>query len=126
MPICEVTGEDVPSLDEHHVIPREYGGLNGPTVKISPNLHQAIHRAAGSDKKTSELLAHYSPKVASVIAGLVHAIREAQKLNGDGIFVTKVTVDFKDDYAKLKKLAEEMNCTIAEVVRRLVHNLLTR
>ncbi len=48
------------SLDEHHVVPREYGGSKGPTVTLCGNCHKLVHRVASNvwsqrtktDKKT--------------------------------------------------------------------------
>lgn len=34
--------------EEHHVIPREYGGEKGPVVSLCPNQHRAIHRTANA------------------------------------------------------------------------------
>lgn len=42
---CWVTG-DVASLHEHHIIPRECGGENGPTVTLSSDTHTIVHRVA--------------------------------------------------------------------------------
>lgn len=39
---CDVFTE----LHEHHLIPRAFGGLHGPTVEICPNCHDLVHKAA--------------------------------------------------------------------------------
>lgn len=51
---CEVTGKFYASLDEHHVVPQEVGGVNGPKVKLGPDVHQIIHRSV-TNKQTREL-----------------------------------------------------------------------
>ena len=45
---CLVCRIDVPVPHQHHVIPREYGGENGPTVTLCGDCHTKIHAEAES------------------------------------------------------------------------------
>lgn len=40
--------KSVDTLHEHHVIPRAFGGTDGPTVTVCSTCHGALHRAAVS------------------------------------------------------------------------------
>jgi len=51
---CQVTNKFYASLDEHHIVPREVGGENGPKIMLGPDIHQIIHRSVTS-KTTREL-----------------------------------------------------------------------
>lgn len=51
---CEVSGRFYASLDDHHIIPQEFGGTNGPKVMLGPDVHQIIHRSV-TVKATREL-----------------------------------------------------------------------
>lgn len=44
---CWVSGEKQ-GLHEHHVVPRSYGGTNGPTVTVCATIHNLIHTVASS------------------------------------------------------------------------------
>ena len=44
-PVCHVCG-DTRNMHEHHIVPRNAGGLHGPTVWLCANCHNAIHHCA--------------------------------------------------------------------------------
>lgn len=123
--ICEVSGRWVPTLDEHHVIPREYGGINGPTVWIDPAIHQAVHRYAHNSKKLDTFLAGYeSAEVMARIRMLVTAIKEAEAtLDRAQPTVLQITLK-PEEYKKLTELAKRMSVSEPELVKRLVKRFL--
>ena len=43
------------SLHEHHVIPRAYGGTNGPTVILCANHHNLVHTLALKPRNTWDI-----------------------------------------------------------------------
>jgi len=49
--VCTNTDE---SIHMHHIIPREYGGLNGPVVPLHANCHNRIHKLADAIKTGSD------------------------------------------------------------------------
>ncbi len=42
-PICDRDMIDGPSIDEHHLVPKEYGGKNHPTILLHRVCHTKIH-----------------------------------------------------------------------------------
>lgn len=44
--VCLICDDEVPSIHQHHVIPRNAGGTNGPQVGICNDCHDGIHDAA--------------------------------------------------------------------------------
>lgn len=123
--ICEVSGRDCPTLDEHHVIPREYGGITGPTVRIDPALHQAIHRYASNSAKLDTFLIKYPVSVRERIRMLVLAIKEAEK-SLEKVKNRSITITFTEgEYEKLERLAAGLDKTVQQVVKTMVKNLLS-
>ena len=124
--LCEVSGRDCPTLDEHHVIPREYGGIDGPTVHIDPAIHQAVHRYVNNPTKLAKFLAHYGPDVRARVQLLVTAIKEAQATLDKARTYT-VTIELtKAEYEKLTRLARDNKSTETKIAKTLLSNLLSR
>lgn len=122
--ICEVTGKWCPTLDEHHVIPREYGGINGPTIWLDPTIHQAIHRYVHNRKKLDTFLSAYSQEARARIQMLVTAIKEAEStLDRAQPTVLQITLK-PEEYKKLAEMAKGMNMTEPELVKKLVKRFL--
>lgn len=122
---CEITGRKCPTLDEHHVIPREYGGINGPVVKIDPAVHQAIHRYVHNPTKLGAFLSSYPVEVQNRILMLVTAIKEAEDTLNK-VEKRSVTITFsEEEFSKLEKIAEYTNKTVPNVVKTLVINMIT-
>lgn len=44
--ICLCPGDEGNKLHSHHVVPRAYGGIDGPTVTLCTSHHSGIHDAA--------------------------------------------------------------------------------
>jgi len=71
---CEVTNKFYASLDEHHVIPQEVGGVNGPKVRLGPDVHQIIHRSVTSIQTRELFLSSLSPLQRMKAEYLIQAI----------------------------------------------------
>lgn len=123
--ICEISGRKCPTLDEHHVIPREYGGINGPTVWIDPAIHQAVHRYVHKPHKLNTFLANYEDEgVRARIRMLVTAIKEAEATL-DRAQPTTLQITLKpEEYKKLTEMARRMSLSEPELVKRLVKRFL--
>lgn len=72
---CIVCGSSE-GLQEHHVIPRTYGGLNGPTVILCTKHHALVHSLAQADNEwlvRDKLISHYArlPKAEFELEGRV-------------------------------------------------------
>lgn len=121
---CEITGTEHETLDEHHVIPREYGGINGPVVRISPTLHQAIHRYANNSANLGRFLDFYPPDIRSRIKMLVLAVTEAKRTLNK-VSNNQITLTLPDkEYNKLKQLADETGMSVNAAAKKLLCNLL--
>jgi len=124
--ICEVSGRDCPTLDEHHVIPREFGGKDGPTVRIDPAIHQAIHRYCRNKRKLASFLASYPENVRARIQVLVTAIIEAES-NLERARSYTLTLELtEEEYKKLTRLAKDNRSTETKIAKTLLSNLLSR
>lgn len=124
--ICEVSGRECPTLDEHHVIPREFGGLTGPTIRLDPAIHQAIHRYCRNPQNLGRFLSKYPAEVRARIQMLVTAIAHAEgTLERAPLRSITVSLD-KEEMDRLSRLAEDMNMSETQVAKKLLSNLLTR
>lgn len=121
---CEVSGRICPTLDEHHVIPREYGGIDGPTIYLDPAIHQAIHRYASNQRELDRFLLNFDKSAQNKIMMLVNAIREA-KQRFPKAQRTSLQITLKqEEFEKLTLLANNMNMSESELVRKLVKRFL--
>lgn len=117
---CEISGRECPTLDEHHVIPREYGGINGPTVNIDPAIHQAVHRYANHQDKLNKFLAGYPAEVRARIQMLVTAVRHAEATL-ERVQSSVISITFsKEERKKLADIAKDMDMSESELVRKIV------
>ncbi len=76
---CYVCGKSK-GMHEHHVVPRAYGGLNGPTVDLCASHHTLIHTAAlkGSVTKREAEYAGHTEAQKAKLRELVTIIRKAR------------------------------------------------
>lgn len=123
--ICEVSGRDCPTLDEHHVIPREYGGVDGPTIKLDPAIHQAIHRYVGNGTKLASFLSDYPVETRARIQMLVTAIQHARATLGRALSYSVTCTLSEVEYSKLTELARDVNMTESKVAAKLLSNILS-
>lgn len=126
---CQISGEYCDSLDEHHLIPREFGGINGPTIFISPTIHQTIHRIFRDDKKVSQFISRY-PKSAFQIRQVILMLRYANE-NLTKVFSGVISISmnkFNETEKKVLTLnAEKANISISDlivlIVKKTISNL---
>jgi hypothetical protein len=124
MPICDITGQEVPFTVEHHIIPRERGGIDGPTVFITATLHDAIHRAEGNPRKQAKLLDSFSPDVRERVQMLLVALDESAK-QLDRVNKMEVTIKLNEpEFTRLQELAREMSWSVTKTATFLLKNLL--
>jgi hypothetical protein len=70
---------------EHHIIPRAYGGSNGPLCSLCTNHHNLLHELAtyiiaGKQAEARSLLATLPPAVKPRLASLANSIVRAHNL----------------------------------------------
>lgn len=77
-PKCEICGV-TRGIHEHHVVPRAYGGINGPTVNLCGMHHTLIHTASLKKTKDRELeYAGHTETQIEKLRELVYIIRRAR------------------------------------------------
>jgi hypothetical protein len=126
---CQVSGEWCQSLDEHHVIPREYGGVDGPTIFLSPSIHQTIHRVAFNDTKVSEFISRY-PNSQKTIYYLVEMIRfckeNATKVQQDNLTISLKSFTISEQmllFANAKKHNVPISKMLVLIVKQVLKSL---
>ena len=80
---CQLTNKYCVSLDEHHVIPRECGGENGPTILLSPEVHQILHRCINNPIMKSAFFDSLPLGQQPKALALIKAIKYSKQLKGD-------------------------------------------
>lgn len=121
---CSVTGEYC-NIDMHHIIPREYGGENGPTIALSPTVHQTLHRVCFDDVKLQEFISLYSSKK-KLIEYLANAIRFS-KDNFQKQQSNKVTITLTNSELEvLKAASDKTEMSVAQLVSKIVKQVLKK
>ena len=133
MTICCLTGRP-DGLDEHHVIPRSYGGLDGPTVWLASDMHVEVHTQALALYRTKDegLLAYPAglpessrDKFLYLVRTIVNArlaYESARKANK----APKQSAGFKLDIRRTKRveeLAQALKCSQRHVVNAAIDRL---
>jgi hypothetical protein len=111
------------SLHDHHVVPREHGGNNGPTVTICASCHNIVHRIASrivtlkSDAPITELrplqTSGYDVKKLGYLIGVI--VRSQQTLKKLGPqpkklgLVVKLDDEQRRKFLQLKKTLGKTN-----------------
>ncbi len=120
---CTVCGVSR-GLHEHHVVPRAYGGLNGPTVTICGTHHTLIHDLAL--KKTAErekLLSRLPEAQQPRIKELVDIIRRARVASKD--YKRPLTMQLVLDAGTASKLRRLKRALGAKSLQQtLIHSIL--
>lgn len=113
-------GQEQLSLDEHHVIPREHGGLTGPTVHLTPSDHQTLHRARTNLELRDRWLSSLSPegrrKAVFLLKSLEHNMGEREQH----------TISFTVDnltYKRLQLISENYGVSVPQLVKKFVAKL---
>jgi len=127
---CKVTGKYYPSIDKHHVIPKEYGGKEeGTTINLGPDIHQTIHRCASNPKMKDEFLSSLSQSGKKTALYLINAIREAKSFSekrGEVKTDHKVTVTIPDKiYKKLEILSKDLGLTIPDIINMYLRKVVS-
>ena len=94
-----VCGVGTASTDEHHIVPQNAGGTDGPTVSLCANCHNAIHVAARrmrSGKSGEEFLAHLDDESRQRAATLVKCIIIAENNRSEDSHRPMLTVVLHD------------------------------
>ena len=103
---CQITGRFYASLDEHHIVPREYGGETGPTIMLGPDIHQIIHRASKSLTIKEQFLSSLPMNQRQKANTLINCIQMAGKLR-KRTSTRKISFDIDEKtYQKLKDLGK--------------------
>ena len=123
---CQVSGEYCDSLDEHHIIPREFGGLNGPTMFLTPTIHQTIHRIYRDDAKVAKFISRYpnsAYKIRQLVMMLRYASESLTRVEGSSISISMNS--FSDFERKaLTENANRANITVSELIVEMVKKVL--
>lgn len=124
---CRVTGEYCPSLDDHHVIPREFGGGFGPTILLRPDIHQTIHRCANNPVLKDQLLSSLpSSRSRQIVSRLIDTIVLAKQVHLDkGLGKTKI-IQFElplNSYKQLEVLAENKHMSVTGYIKYVILSL---
>lgn len=72
--------------EEHHMVPRAYGGVDGPTVTLCDTHHTKMHRVAEAlihEKSYRQIVEGESPQVIKKILYLATVIRNAWQFSKD-------------------------------------------
>lgn len=112
-PNCWVCGTlMLDSRHNHHLIPRAFGGLNGPTVDICADDHNVLHRLAlrRADDPSVILALLGKPRLA-YLTNVVRYAREVTKNNKNKRFQLSVTLsgDTGRKLADIKRITGSTN-----------------
>lgn len=115
---------------EHHIVPRAFGGSDGPTVSICDSHHAATHQIAlklAAKRNYFDLLSHSKEKDKKLF-WLASIICNAQALAKDDpnkplpiTFVAKGSTKIK-----LRALKKVLKLTQPQLMELAIHNLYTR
>ncbi len=124
--LCPVLEKYFPALQEHHIIPREYGGENGPTIWLSIQAHQTIHLCVDNKQLRDEFLSGLKPKGKQKAVQLIKAIETSRAVATEKKLVTDRTIHIKipgDVYERLKAKADSFQMTPNKLVLSLIEKI---
>ena len=112
--VCEARFNDVKNpgsamREEHHVIPRAYGGIDGPTVSLCDGHHSAIHKIAvafKSKKPYHHLLGTHDTNQVKKLLALAQFIANAEETTRSDPNKKAVVVFSLDSHTK--KLVDDL------------------
>lgn len=81
---CQLTEKYCVSLDKHHIIPVEYGGKDGPTILLNPEIHQILHRCINNPVMKSSFLESLPPPQQVKAVALLKAVYYAKTMEKEG------------------------------------------
>lgn len=121
---CKLTGKYYPSLDEHHTIPREFGGENSLTIFIGPDIHQTLHRSVNNPKVFDEFLSMIPSQNRKFARELVELIRKAKESvdKSKKSKTVELEIDY-DTYEKLEIAAKDKGMRVKAFLQVLISKL---
>lgn len=107
--LCKLSKKYYPSLDEHHTIPREFGGENSYTIFLGPDIHQLLHRSVGNMKIRDEFLSSLPADTRRMASDLISLIEQAKaSFGGEEKLIKKFEVEITiETFNKLNIVAKE-------------------
>jgi hypothetical protein len=109
---------------DHHIIPREYGGVEGPELHICPTCHDSVHRSATNPLVLDEFLS-ILPKETKVIAKRLIEVISNHKAAGIKTGTVKVSMDLpRELHNKLKQTASDLNVTQKQLLLSILNSTL--
>ncbi len=131
---CAVCQGEWPHLEEHHVVPREYGGEDGPTRPLCGSCHGALHKEVHNrTSKNPEAASAFPPEYAGRAEPFVRMIIAA-KLRYEALHPSQrtatrrlqVTLRDPNTLARLHKLKTDSGHTNLEKFLNDIFERLTR
>ncbi len=126
---CPIYGKYIAVLHLHHIIPREYGGENGPTINISPDAHESLHRSVENNKIKAQFLESLIPNKRPYAQYLINNIIESKTKFKEVGNKTKHNINVEVSttiYNKLKIIARERGLSIRKLIGSLITNMVNR
>jgi hypothetical protein len=107
--------------EEHHMVPRAYGGLNGPTVTLCDTHHTLVHKVAKQFGSHHPLIIHLSDHERTKVESLALIIVNAElKTKGDPNKAASVIVELSGHQkAMVDRLKQVVNVQSREAVIHL-------
>ena len=117
--LCGVLKSDS-KTEEHHIVPRCYGGQNGPTVTLCSSCHTRVHEAAEGLYKGNPIVPYASQAererclyLATVIVNARIAIERANDPNKRTVFTMWLD---GDSHSTLVRLTKHLNISQKKVI----------
>lgn len=117
---CALTKKYCPSLDEHHIVPREYGGEQGPTILLSPEIHQVLHRCISNSRMQDEFISSLPQETKKVAQMLIRAIKEAKEREYVAEKKTFTVTVSMSTYKRLQAMAADKQTTVSSLISKML------
>jgi len=110
--------------ESHHIIPKEYGGEEGPELEICPTCHATLHRCISNPVMLDEFLATLPTSSKPIALKLINAIKDA-KVSGQLSDYVNLQVKIpRYLHSKLKQTSKDLNKSIKDLVILLLKKAL--
>lgn len=117
---CNLCDNISATLDSHHIVPREYGGHDGPQLKLCPSCHATLHRCINNSKMKDEFFSIVPRKNLNLAK---QAIKVLEDLSKAGNKHTKINLTIYIDrtlHDKIKLAAKDYKTTIKDIVEQVL------
>ena len=103
---CPICQQNLAHLEEHHIIPREYGGESLETIDICSTCHRGLHNQAthiiAKQKSNGKIERYYFtqdiwPVASQFVSYIVEAHRNFHSVNSNNIRHRRIIVHVPDD-----------------------------